>query len=155
MGLPCLNCGKDVPQDEGKLFAECFLCRDCYTIAERVYLQAHSELQMLLVTLKELIRLAIVRHQLSFVPATEDAGDGQLHQKRSIDLIMEMMKNRENPKCTPQPRSTRSSEKPTTTSSAVTQDVDGRQLSSSSPELNSSQETPSTEHPETQGSDSA
>lgn len=144
MGLPCLNCQKDVSQDKGKFFAECFLCPDCYTIAERTYLQAHCELNQLLVTLKELIRLAIVKHQLSFVPATEDAGDGQLHQKRTVELIMEMMKNRENPECPTSPRSTRSSEKPTTKSSAITPGADGKPLSSSSPAPSSSQETPST-----------
>jgi hypothetical protein len=149
MGLPCLNCGKDVPQDEGKLFAECFVCGDCYTIAERTFQQAHNELNQLLVTLKELIRLAIVKHQLSFVPATEDAGDGQVHQKRTIELIMEMMKNRENPECPTTSASTRSSEKPSTRSPAAIPDVDGKPSSTSSPAPGSSLETPSTETPAT------
>jgi hypothetical protein len=156
MGLSCLNCGKAITQQDGKLFAECLVCSDCNIIAERVYQQAQCELSQLLVTLKELIRLAIVKHQLSFVPATEDAGDGQLRQKRTLELILEMMRNQENPTCpTHQPRSTKSLERPSTKSSAATPGADGPPSSSSSPEPSSSQETPSTETQATEPSDNA
>ena len=155
MGLPCLNCQCDVPQSKGKLFAECFLCPDCFTIAERIYKQSQCELQQLLVTLKELLRLSIVKHQLSLPPPTSDAGDGQLHQKRSLELIMEMMKNRESSECTTPPKSTRSSEKASTKLSAATPGVAGLLSSSSTSEQNSSQETPSTETPPTEPPDNA
>jgi hypothetical protein len=62
--LPCLNCQKDVDPDKGKLYLGCFLCPDCYTIAERLHARGEQELRWILTVLQELIRLAIVGHKL-------------------------------------------------------------------------------------------
>ena len=64
--IPCLNCGKSVEPDNAKLYAGCFVCADCYLVAERLFKQGQQELNWLLTVLTELIRLAIVSHRLQF-----------------------------------------------------------------------------------------
>ncbi len=66
MGLPCVNCKKPVGSDEAKFFAQTFVCPDCFTVAERTYQQGDRQLRMMLVMLKECIRLAIVKGELQF-----------------------------------------------------------------------------------------
>lgn len=66
MGLSCVNCGKEVGSDEAKFFAQVFVCPDCFSIAERLYVKGEKELRMMLVMLKECIRLAIVKKELQF-----------------------------------------------------------------------------------------
>jgi len=66
VGLPCLSCKKETPPDEAKVFAEVFLCSDCFLIAERLYRRGESELRMMLLVLKESIRLAALKGELQF-----------------------------------------------------------------------------------------
>ncbi len=66
MGLPCLSCRKEVPPDEVRAFAEVFLCQDCHRVATRLYQRGESELKMMLLVLKESIRLAALKGELSF-----------------------------------------------------------------------------------------
>jgi hypothetical protein len=67
-----MNCGKSVTSEDGKVFAECFVCPECFTLAERLYARGSSELKHLLDTLIELIRAAIIRGQLS-LPESQEA----------------------------------------------------------------------------------
>lgn len=66
MGLSCVNCNADVSSDEAKFFAQVFVCPTCYAIAERLHQKGEQELKMMLVMLKECIRLAIVKKELQF-----------------------------------------------------------------------------------------
>jgi len=63
-----LNCKKTVEQDQGKFFAEAFICADCYAIADQLYDRGQKELKMLLLLLKESIRVAILKGELQFQP---------------------------------------------------------------------------------------
>ena len=148
MGLPCMNCGKDTPQSKAKLFAECMVCEDCFIVAERIYKQGQLELKYLLTTLKELIRLSIVQHKLSFPPPPEKK-DGQVPERKAIDAIVEMMKQ-----CpTHQPTSTKRPSRESMKPSALP--AGGTPSSSSTSEADSKSETRSTETPATEPSDNA
>lgn len=72
-GLSCVNCGKETPSDKAKFFAQVFCCEDCYTIAMRLLERGDKELKMLLLLLKESIRVSMVNRTLSFSP--EQLGD--------------------------------------------------------------------------------
>lgn len=139
MGLPCMNCGKDTTQEEAKLFAECLVCPDCYQVAERIYLQGQLELKYLLTTLKELIRVSIVQHQLS-LPPPPGRKDGQVPDRKAIDVIVEMMRKSSCP--TLPPKSTKKPLKPSMKPFVPT--VAGEQSSSSIQGVDSSLETLST-----------
>jgi hypothetical protein len=64
-GLPCVNCRQKVGQVNAKFFDGVFLCPSCHGVALRVEERLTSELKMLLVMLREAIRVA--------------ACDGKLH----------------------------------------------------------------------------
>jgi hypothetical protein len=66
--LPCVNCGTEVPEKDVKFFTQILVCPDCYFMAERLYTRGKKELSMLLLLLKESIRVAIVQKQLQFSP---------------------------------------------------------------------------------------
>ena len=66
MGLPCLSCKEEVPPNEVKVFAEVFLCKRCHKIAKRLYERGEAELRMMLLVLKESIRLAALKGELNF-----------------------------------------------------------------------------------------
>ena len=85
MGLPCLSCKKDTAPDRAKVFAEVFLCPDCYLIAERLYRRGESELRMMLLVLKESIRLAALKGELQF-------NFGQLEDIPKEDLLSHLAK---------------------------------------------------------------
>jgi hypothetical protein len=70
--LPCLNCKKEVESTEAKLFAQVYLCSDCYNVAERLYNKGQSELKYLLIVLKESIRVAALQGKLQFRAPGED-----------------------------------------------------------------------------------
>ena len=72
VGLPCVNCGKEVDPGEAKFFAQVFVCPECYAIAERLYTRGEQELKMMLLLLKESIRLAITRKELQFMQRLEE-----------------------------------------------------------------------------------
>lgn len=117
MGLPCLNCQQEVPPDEAKFFAECFLCPSCYLIAERTLQQGQRELQYLLVSLKELVRLAILRGELRLPPAAEQTTERKMNV---VDALVELaQRQKEQPCLTPPSRSTRSNSRGTTKPDAL------------------------------------
>jgi len=66
--LPCVNCGEEVNPNEAKLFAQIFICPKCHRVAEQLYARGEKELKMLLLVLRESIRLSIVQHNLQFSP---------------------------------------------------------------------------------------
>ena len=66
VGLPCVNCKEPVGTDDAKFFAQTFVCSRCFAIAERTYVQGERQLRMMLVMLKECIRLAIIKGELQF-----------------------------------------------------------------------------------------
>ena len=155
MGLPCLNCGCDVPSKEAKIFAKCFLCADCHTIAARLYNQGNNELEHMKVVLKEVIQSAITRKQLAVPPPPEKDDYGMVRQPKAIELLVQMMKSQKDDECTSPQRSTKCSEKPSTNAPARTLVAGGPPSSSSSAEQTSSPETPSTGTPATEPSDNA
>lgn len=117
MGLPCLNCQQEVAPDEAKFFAECFLCPACYLIAERTLQQGQRELQYLLVSLKELVRLAILRGELRLPPAAEQATERKMNV---VDALVELAQHQKVQPClTPPSRSTESSSRGTTKPDAL------------------------------------
>ena len=151
MGLPCMNCKKDVPQDEAKLFAQCFVCPDCFTMAERIVEHGQRELQQLLTTLKELVRLAIVRGELSFSELPPDMPTTD--RTSVIDAIAELARKKEDECPTPRRRSTRKRSRKTTRRPAVA--VDGSASSDSTEDADSNPGTSSTPTPPTEPSDNA
>ena len=117
MGLPCLNCQQEVAPDEAKFFAECFLCPACYLIAERTLQQGQRELHYLLVSLKELVRLAILRGELRLPPAAEQATERKMNV---VDALVELAQHQKVQPClTPPSRSTESSSRGTTKPDAL------------------------------------
>lgn len=85
MGIPCVNCGTDVPPNEAKFFGKIFICPACYKIAERLYQRGEQELKMLLLVLHESIRVAIVQKQLQFSPQ-------QVEDMKKEDLLAHLQK---------------------------------------------------------------
>ncbi len=68
-GIPCMNCKRQVAQDQGRVFAEVFVCPDCHKMAESLYNRCDGELRRLLLMLRELIRIALVEGKLQLGPA--------------------------------------------------------------------------------------
>jgi len=63
-GLSCLNCKQQIPSKDAKIFAEVFVCPTCYDTAERLFRRSEGELRMLLLMLKESIRIALIEGRL-------------------------------------------------------------------------------------------
>ena len=64
----CLNCGKEVREDQAKLFAQVYVCSECFAMAEGAYRRIEKDLKQLLVLAHESIREALVQgklHQIS------------------------------------------------------------------------------------------
>lgn len=94
MGLACMNCkSSDFPPSDGRLFAEAYVCPDCFLVATRLYEQGERELRQVQMTLKELIRISIMDGRLSFAPAPEGAGE-DVQPRRAIDAIADMMREK-------------------------------------------------------------
>lgn len=83
VGIPCLNCKKEVAQQEGKLFAEVFLCPGCFLIASRLYERAEKDLKQVLVMMKEAIRIGLLQGQLQF-------SEEELKNLSKPDLLRQM-----------------------------------------------------------------
>ena len=75
--LPCLSCKEEVNPAEAKLFAQVLLCPLCFVIAERLYKKGESELRMMLLVLKESIRVAALKGELGFSLQNLDDMDKQ------------------------------------------------------------------------------
>ena len=66
MDLSCLSCKEPVNPDEAKIFSAVFLCPKCFHIAERLYRKGENELRMMLLVLRESIRIAALKGNLQF-----------------------------------------------------------------------------------------
>ena len=69
--LHCLNCKADVPADEGRIFAQVFVCPRCFSLAESFYERSLYELRRLEVALRESVRLALLEGRLQFSAAPD------------------------------------------------------------------------------------
>ena len=87
MGLPCLNCKKDVTPDVAKIYSGVFLCPDCFFVASRFEERITSELKSLLLIAREAIRIAAVKGELRFSPAESMA---DLSKKEVLESILKM-----------------------------------------------------------------
>jgi hypothetical protein len=65
-GLSCMSCHKEVVEEQGKFFAEVFVCPDCFLLATRFYERAEQDLKRLLVMMKEAIRVGLLQGKLQF-----------------------------------------------------------------------------------------
>lgn len=150
MGLPCMNCKQEVAPDEAKFFAECFLCPSCYLIAERTMQQGQRELHYLLLSLKELLRLAIIRGELRLPPAAESTTERKMNV---VDTLVELAQHhKEQEPCpTPPSRSTRRSSRGTTKPDVLP--VAGPPSCDSTPAVDSTSETPPTTTAHTESAD--
>ena len=63
-GIPCLNCGKKLKQDEIRLFAGVGVCEDCETVATLIMDRGQAELRALTAVMKECIRTSLVEGSL-------------------------------------------------------------------------------------------
>lgn len=130
MGLPCVNCKKDVSAEEAKMFAETFVCPDCFRIAKRFMQRGVHEAQQMLVILKEAIRIGLVRGELQFTSETiEDMKPAELFEEMSklAETARAAQKKETWPTKPPTPTTTPS--KVSTSPSAAGQDADGKQRS--------------------------
>lgn len=93
-GLECMNCHKPTSNEEGKLFAEVFVCSTCYVLAERLYQRTESELRGLLLVLKDKIREYLVQGKLQY--STEDA-EKPLSKRDLLQAIMSVEEQRNDP----------------------------------------------------------
>lgn len=81
--LRCLNCSVEVSASDAKFFAGAFCCPTCFALAERLYQRGEYELKLMLLVLKESIRVAIVKKELQFNTA-------QLEDMPKKDLLSEL-----------------------------------------------------------------
>jgi hypothetical protein len=84
-GLRCLNCPRTVPTNEAKVFAGVFVCPTCHDTAERLYRRSEGELRMLLLMLKESIRIALVEGRLH-------VGERSVEEVSKTDLLRMMVR---------------------------------------------------------------
>lgn len=82
--LGCVNCKKDVAPDQAKMFAQAFVCPDCFLVAERFMQRGTKEANQMLLILKESIRLALIRGELQFsAEKIEDMSPEELFKEMS------------------------------------------------------------------------
>jgi len=62
--LPCMNC--KTPIDDGKFFAEVWVCSDCHGMATRFYDKAQADMRKIMVMMKETIRIGLIEGKLQF-----------------------------------------------------------------------------------------
>jgi hypothetical protein len=63
-----MNCRKPVDEKNARVFAEVYVCPDCYTLAEHLFDKCSAELKRMLLLLKEAIRVALVEGKLQYGP---------------------------------------------------------------------------------------
>lgn len=93
-GLPCLNCGKAVTEEDGKLFASCFVCPDCYFIAARFMENGRKELSQLLVLLQEIVRQQIVKGTLQLSPRLSESPSKRDVLEAIVRMLPEEIRDR-------------------------------------------------------------
>ncbi len=89
--LPCMNCKKLVAQVDAKLFAQVFICPDCYTQAEHFWNRLDRELRYLQTMAQESIRLALIEGKFSF----PEGAAGDVPKQEVLQAILDMHEARE------------------------------------------------------------
>lgn len=148
--LSCMNCMKPVTQETAKFFAEALVCADCHRVAERIEQQAMLELKQLQITLRELLRTAIITRQLTFKVTPERDEIGYVKQPTAVQVVAEMFRSQKCPPTVTANDSSKSTQLP-----ALTQGAGGLPSSTSTQAAPSELETPSTVTPQTENSESA
>lgn len=90
-GLPCMNCRKPTADEDGKVFAEVFVCSTCYTMAERMFHRLEGELRRLLLLSKETIRVALIEGKMNFENATEQ----EIPKEDLLKMIVQFSERKE------------------------------------------------------------
>jgi len=96
-GLACMNCRKPTSNEEGKLFAEVFVCPTCYTMAERLYKRTEGELRGLLLVLKDKIREYLVQGKLHYSTAEAEAPVSKTDLLKAILAVEEQRNGPDHP----------------------------------------------------------
>lgn len=91
MNLPCMNCKTEVEQDQGKFFAEVFLCSGCCEMATHFFNRLVRELNFLLTMAKESIRLALVQGKFSF----PEGPSGEPSKRAVLEEILKLEEARQ------------------------------------------------------------
>lgn len=84
--LRCMNCDQEVSGGEAKVFATVFVCSKCHDTAERLYRRSEGELRMLLLMLKESIRVALLEKRLHV------GESGKVEDVSKTDLLRMMVR---------------------------------------------------------------
>lgn len=84
--ISCMNCGKAVSEKSSKIFAEVFVCADCYQLADRLYRKCEGELKRLLLLLKEAVRVALVEGKLKY----GQASDAEVPKEELLKMIVQL-----------------------------------------------------------------
>ncbi len=88
MDVPCVNCKKEFPSDEGKFWERIFLCPDCYQVATRIVERGEARLKWILSTLRQAVKQAAMEGRLQFATEEEanrdEAGPAFIHQLNQL-----------------------------------------------------------------------
>jgi hypothetical protein len=88
--LECLNCKTGVGPNEGKIFAQVFVCPRCFEMAERLHERSLHELAMLQTVLREAIRVALVQGRLQFATGP----DQEVSKTEVLRAVMQLVEER-------------------------------------------------------------
>jgi len=135
MGLPCVNCKRDIAENEAEFFAGILVCKDCNRVATHLCERAHKELKWLLLMHQELIRNAIVQGklQLQVQQGLEEVSRDELLE--ALAKMARQAREEQERECPlPLPTTRRTVSKESTTSNARTLDADGKPSSDSNSE---------------------
>lgn len=84
--LNCMNCHKSILGGQSKLFAQVFVCSDCYAIAENFYERSEKELKYLLTIIKESLRVALIHGRLKLA----SGGVNNISKKELLEEILKL-----------------------------------------------------------------
>jgi len=89
-----MNCKAGVSQQDGRFFAEVFVCPGCYRVAETLHNRAQQELKLVLVMMRDAIRLSLLQGQLQFKTPEQlsEAPSGEI-VKQMASLVEHALEN--------------------------------------------------------------
>ena len=96
-GLECMNCRKPTSNEDGKLFAEVFVCSTCHLLAERLYRRTEGELRGLLLVLKDKIREYLVQGKLHYESSEPSAPLSKTDLLQAIMAVEEQRNGADHP----------------------------------------------------------
>ena len=73
--LPCVNCKREIPEDQAEVIFDVLVCRDCYKVATLLYNRATHELQNYRILLKDMIRTSLIAGSLQLKMKNESGPD--------------------------------------------------------------------------------